>query len=89
MSGLVIAAAVIAGVALYLFTGFRYAAPRYVTRKVAQIVSGYPSLAGDAREVARWRREAAGMAWGPALIWPAYLLCVALKPAAWIADRAS
>jgi hypothetical protein len=88
MSGLIIAAAVTGCVVAYLVIGFRYAAPRYVTRQVADQIEEYPSLARDPKEVARWRHTAAVEAFGPALIWPLYLACLALKPAERIARRA-
>jgi hypothetical protein len=62
---------VLACVAAYLVVGFRYAAPRFVTRMVESDIRQWPSLAHDSTE--RWRREAAGFAVVIGFVWPFYL----------------
>ncbi len=61
-------------IAAYLIVGFGYVAPRWVTREVEESIRRCPTLAKDPAEVAEWRRDSAGLAWGPALVWPLYLL---------------
>jgi hypothetical protein len=84
VTGLVIAAIVIAGVGAYLFIGWRCIAPGWVTREVARQVRQFSVLA--ANEAETWRREAAATSIAIGLVWPLYLAFRLLTGK--IADRA-
>jgi hypothetical protein len=57
-------------VAIWLGVGFGVVAPRWITREIAAEAARYPSLVDRPGWLADQRREATGMCWGPALIWP-------------------
>lgn len=84
MTLLVVLGCVAAFFAAYLAIGFGYIAPRYVTCEVADSIRKYPTIATPGN-VAEWRRFAASMAWGTAIVWPFYLLGRA--GTAWIHGR--
>jgi hypothetical protein len=63
----------LACLAIYLFIGWYFVAPRYVTREMARNFQRWSSLASVPGEVDGWRRFAAGEGAGLGLIWPVYL----------------
>ena len=60
----------IAGAVVWLGVGFGVVAPAWITSEVERKIRDFPRVAGNPATVARWRREARGMCWGPALAWP-------------------
>ena len=60
----------IAGAAVWLGIGFGVVAPAWITSEVEENIRDFPHSARDPESVARWRREARGLCWGPALVWP-------------------
>lgn len=78
MTATIITILVVAGIAGYLWYGFRVIAPRYVNECMEEWTSKFDILSRDPDYVRRHRRFEAGMAIGPALVWPFWLLTQAL-----------
>jgi hypothetical protein len=73
-----IAAIVLSSVAVYLWAGWRFVAPRYVVRGIEYHIRNWPTLT-DEVELRRERRMKSGEAWLTIPVWPLFVLVWALS----------
>jgi hypothetical protein len=73
-----IAAIVLSSVAVYLWAGWRFVAPRYVVRGIEYHIRNWPTLTNE-DDLRRERRNKSAEAWVTIPVWPLFVLVWALS----------